>query len=54
MSRTKPKSKRKSELVQIRMSATEKRKLVRAAEDDGLSLSAWLRRLALKAAEKKR
>ena len=50
MKRRKPKAQRKEELVQIRVSAVQKRLLAEAAQRDGLDLSAWLRRLGLQAA----
>jgi hypothetical protein len=40
----------KGEVVRMRISAEHKQALVDAATRDGLELSAWLRRLALRAA----
>lgn len=41
---------RKTEVVRMRVTEQEKQALVGAATKDGLGLSAWLRRLALRAA----
>lgn len=40
----------KGEVVRFRLSSDEKVELIEAAKRDGLELSQWLRRLALKAA----
>jgi len=48
--RRKPKHSRKEHLVQIRVTAEQKRILTEAADRVGLDLSSWLRQLGLKAA----
>ena len=40
----------KNDVVRMRISAAQKQALADAAEREGLELSAWLRRLALRAA----
>jgi hypothetical protein len=40
----------KDDVVRVRVSAEHKQALMRAAEREGLELSAWLRQLALRAA----
>jgi len=54
MAKTTPKAARaakslKDEVVRMRIPAAQKDALVAAAEREGLDLSTWLRRLALKA-----
>lgn len=39
---------KKDEVVRMRIPAAQKQAMVAAAEADGLDLSAWLRRLALR------
>jgi uncharacterized protein (DUF1778 family) len=48
--RRKPRQHRKEQLVQIRVTAEQKRIMTEAAERVGLDLSSWLRQLGLKAA----
>jgi uncharacterized protein (DUF1778 family) len=48
--RRKPEQNRKEQLVQIRVTAEQKRTMAEAAERVGLDLSSWLRQLGLKAA----
>jgi uncharacterized protein (DUF1778 family) len=48
--RRKPKQHRKEHLVQIRVTAEQKRIMTEAADRVGLDLSSWLRQLGLKAA----
>jgi uncharacterized protein (DUF1778 family) len=43
----------KTESIEIRVTADEKATMRSAAERDGLSLSSWLRMVALAAAEKR-
>ena len=50
MKRRKPKQNRKEQLVQIRVTAEQKRIMTEAADRVGLDLSSWLRQLGLKAA----
>jgi hypothetical protein len=50
--RRKPAVQRKQEWIRLRVSADQKLRFEQAAERDGLGLSAWLRRLALRASEK--
>jgi uncharacterized protein (DUF1778 family) len=50
--RRKPKQNRKEHLVQIRVTAEQKRLMTEAADRVGLDLSSWLRQLGLKAASK--
>lgn len=47
VSEKKPKVK-KDEVVRMRISDEHKQAMVKAAESDGLDLSTWLRRLALR------
>jgi hypothetical protein len=46
-------SRKKDEIVRIRMTAAQKRALVTAAARDGLELSTWMRHLALRAAARR-
>lgn len=48
--RRKPKAQRKDEKILIRITAAQKRVLEVAAERAGLSLSSWMRSVALRAA----
>jgi len=48
--RRKPKQHRKEQLVQIRVTAEQKRVMTEAADRVGLDLSSWLRQLGLRAA----
>jgi uncharacterized protein (DUF1778 family) len=48
--RRKAKENRKEQLVQIRVTAEQKRIMTEAADQVGLDLSSWLRQLGLKAA----
>jgi uncharacterized protein (DUF1778 family) len=48
--RKSPQKGTKDEVVRMRITATEKAALEEAAKADGLNLSVWLRRLALRAA----
>ncbi len=41
---------RKDDVVRMRIPSDQKRALIEAAEQEGLELSAWLRRLALREA----
>lgn len=50
MKRRKPRQHRKEQLVQIRVTAEQKRIMTEAADRVGLDLSSWLRQLGLKAA----
>lgn len=50
MAKSPPKRSTKDDVVRMRVTAEQKRALTEAAQRDGLELSAWLRRLALKAA----
>jgi len=50
MPRTQVKRKRRDDLILIRVSPEEKRRLRSAAADSGLNVSAWLRVLGLAAA----
>ncbi len=44
-------AKSRDEMLKVRVSATEKKILNRAAEAEGLTLSSWLRLIALRAAK---
>ena len=48
MKRRKPKQHRKEQLVQIRVTAEQKRIMTEAADRVGLDISSWLRQLGLK------
>ena len=50
MARRRSPPKLKEESLRIRISAEEKRVMVAAADREGLTLSAWMRRTALQAA----
>ena len=54
MKRRKPPQNRKEQLVQIRVTAEQKRIMTEAADTAGLDLSSWLRQLGLKAANEAR
>jgi uncharacterized protein (DUF1778 family) len=41
----------KDDVIRVRLTSEQKAAIVAAAERDGLELSAWLRQLALRAAE---
>jgi uncharacterized protein (DUF1778 family) len=48
--RRKPVEDRKQHLIQIRVTAEQRQRLNKAANDRGLDLSSWLRMIALQAA----
>ena len=48
---TRPSKLRKDEVVRMRVSADEKDAMERKAAESGLNVSAWLRQLALRAAD---
>jgi uncharacterized protein (DUF1778 family) len=50
VNRRKPAQHRKEQLVQIRVTAEQKKIMTEAADRVGLDLSSWLRQLGLKAA----
>ncbi|MGO8802275.1 plasmid mobilization protein [Candidatus Binatus sp.] len=52
MKRRKPKAERKAEMIQLRVSPEQKQTLVQAAKAAGLELSAWLRSLGLREANR--
>lgn len=54
MERRKPRAKRKEDVLRFRVSAAEKKAITAAAERQGLAVSAWLRLLALREAERLR
>ena len=49
---TKEKRERKEAFIRLRVTADEKRRLVRAAQRAGLGVSTWLRVVGLQACEK--
>ena len=52
MERRKPKTKRKEDVLRFRVTAAERTAITAAAERQGLAVSAWLRLLALREAER--
>lgn len=50
MARRKPKAERKDLTIRFRANAEQRQAMAQAARREGLELSAWLRRVALKAA----
>jgi len=49
--RRKPASERREDIIRIRVTASQKKRLAQAAKAAGLDLSAWIRAIALRAAE---
>lgn len=52
MKRRKPKAERKEQAIRVRVTEAQKRALVERAARDGLDVSAWLRTLGLREAQK--
>jgi len=50
--RRKPASERREEVIRLRVTKSQKRKLREAAKAAGLDLSAWIRTLALREADR--
>jgi uncharacterized protein (DUF1778 family) len=51
-SHRKPKKERKEEEIRVRVTAEQKKLFIKAAELEGLDISAWIRQIALREAKK--